>query len=749
MRAFLRGLLFLIVGAAVGFVLGAGLSLLLEGSLHVVAGVVLGLVVAIAAFSWGLAGFNTVTRGLLLLIAAGIVGYFLGLFLDLFISGSWNFTGSVASAFALLMAATAFFFGLYGYRGITRGLVWQVVGTLIGGFFVTGIRLLAGAKPFGTFFFTEPAWVFGAFVGVISFVFGVGVVDDWVKWARGIDTPEHHEDKPGWEKYFGVSVDHKVIGIQYTVTSLVLISVGGAFAMIFRTELAQSQLQFLTTTLRLFDQNGPQIYNSLMSLHGMIMIVSILLGISGVMNYVVPLLLGAQDMAFPRMNAFAYWVSVPAAVLLLMSLILGGFDTGWTGYPPLSARAPVGVQMFFLGVFTAGWSSILGSLNIIATVVRLRAKGMTAMRMPIFVWGSIATSIIALTATQLIGLSFQLVMFQRLLGMGFFDPAKGGNPVLFQHMFWFYSHPAVYVFVLPGLGIISELLPVFVRKPLFGYRWVAMSSLGIALVGFLVWAHHMFASGMNEYLRVPFMYSTLLVAVPTGVKFFSWVATLWGGKIEMPTPMLFVLGGIVVFLLGGLSGPPNATVSTDLHLTDTYFIVGHFHDTIFGGFVFPFFAALYYWFPKATGRRMNEFWGKFHFWLMTPSFLVLTFGMMRIGLLGMRRRIVDYDPTLGFDSTHLVLTIAGYLIFISVFIFFVNFFYSMKHGEKAEGNIWNSRSPEWQVPSPMPAHNYAIPFKVVGEPYDYGLPGSRYVEFISEPDYVTDTESTHAKSKSY
>src|SRR5512133_917162 len=681
---------------------------------------------------------HSVWSGLLLLVIGGALGYGIGLGLDFLVSGALNYSGSVASAFAVLLAVTAFFFGLFGYRGITRGLVWQVVGTLLGGFLVTGIRAVAGSKiVLGTFFFSEPAWVVGGLVGVVSFLFGVGVVSDWVKWARGIETHEHHEDVPSWEKYFDVSLDHKVIGIQYTITALVLMGIGGTFAMIFRTELAESQLQFLTTNLRLFDQNGPQIYNSLMSLHGMIMIVSILLGVSGMMNYVVPLLLGAQDMAFPRMNAFAFWIAVPAAVLLLLSLILGGFDTGWTGYPPLSARAPVGVQMFFLGVFTAGWSSILGSLNIITTVVRMRAKGMSAMRMPIFVWSSVATSIIALTATQLIGLSFQLVMFQRLFGMGFFDPAKGGNPVLFQHLFWFYSHPAVYVFVLPGLGVISELLPVFARKPLFGYRWIAMSSMAIALVGFLVWAHHMFTSGMNEYLRVPFMYSTLLVAIPTGVKFFPWVATLWGGKITTPTPMLFVLGGLVVFLLGGLSGPPNATVSTDLHLHDTYFIVGHFHDTIFGGFVFPFFAALYYWFPKATGRKMNETLGKIHFWLMTPSFFVLTFGMMYIGLLGMRRRIADYDPALGIDGVHLVLTIAGFLIATSVLIFFINFFHSMKHGEKAEGNLWNSRSPEWQVPSPMPAHNYAIPFKVVGEPYDYGLAGSKYVEFISEPDYVT------------
>ena len=613
---------------------------------------------------------------------------------------------------------------------LARGLFWQLIGTLVGAGLVTGIRAAMGLSTTDTFFFTEPAWVLGAFFGVLFFIGGSGIVTDWFKWARGIDTPEHHEDHlTGWQKYLSVSLDHKVIGVQYTVTAFVTLGLGGIFALIFRTELAASQLQFLTVDMKLFGQNGPQLYNTLMSLHGMIMIVSILLGIAGIMNYVVPLLLGAQDMAFPRLNAFSYWIAVPAAVLLIMSLILGGFDTGWTGYPPLSVRAPVGVQMFFLGVFTAGWSSILGALNVIVTVVRMRSKGMTAMRMPILVWASIATSIISLTATQLIGLSFQLVMFQRLLGMGFFDPAKGGNPVLFQHLFWFYSHPAVYVFVLPGLGVISELLPVFARKPLFGYRWIAMSSLGIALVGFLVWAHHMFTSGMNEYLRVPFMYSTLLVAVPTGVKFFSWLATIWKGKLSYETPLLFVIGAIVVFLMGGLTGPPNATVSVDLHLHDTYFIVGHFHDTIFGGFVFPFFAAVYYWFPKATGRRMNETLGKIHFWIMTPSFFVMTLGMMRIGLLGMRRRIADYDPAMGFDSTHLILTITGYLIFISVCVFIYNFFNSIKNGEKAEGNVWNSRSPEWQVPSPMPAHNYDQPFEVVGEPYDYGLPGSKYVEF--------------------
>jgi cytochrome c oxidase subunit 1 len=602
--------------------------------------------------------------------------------------------------------------------GLVRGLLWQIAGTALGIGFITGCRVLLGLPAWKA----EPAAVFGALLGALFFLYGVGALDDWLKWAAGEETPEHHSAAHlGWRRYFGVSLDHKVIGIQYLVLSFVLLSVGGMFAIIFRTELAETGMQFLT----------PIEYNTLMSLHGMVMIVSILLGIAAWMNYLVPMLIGARDMAFPRLNAFSFWIAVPAGIILLASLFLGGFDTGWTAYPPLSVRAPLGMQMFFLGVSLAGFSSIFGGLNVIVTVIRLRAQGMTGFKLPIFVWASLATSLISLTATQLIGLSFQLVMFQRLFGMGFFDPVKGGNPVLFQHLFWFYSHPAVYVFVLPGLGLISELLPVFARKPLFGYKWVAVSSLGIALVGFLVWGHHMFTSGMEEYLRVPFMYSTLLVALPTGVKFFSWVATLWRGKISFPTAMWFVLAGIVVFLLGGLTGPPNATIATDLHLHDTYFIVGHFHDTMFGGYIFPFFAAAYFWFPKMTGRRLNETLGKVHFLLVTPSFFVLTMAMMRVGLLGMRRRIADYDPALNFTADHRLMTAAAVLIALGTLVFFINLIWSARRGQPATGNVWNSRSPEWQVPSPMPEHNYDRLLVVVGEPYDYGLPGSTYVKFMA------------------
>ena len=647
------------------------------------------------------------TRALIFFLAGTILGLALGVLLHVLTSGAFDaatyFYDVPSWMLGFLLGVLGFFYGLLGYFGVVRGLVFQVVGSLGGILLVSGIRAVMGLTFFDgkNFGFSEPAWVFGGLTGAICFLIGVGALTDWWKAAMGEEVHDHHEDIPGWRKYFGVSLDHKVIGIQYTMTSLLLLSVGGLFALIFRTELAKSGLDIISLNF----------YNTLMSLHGMVMIVSILLGIAGVINYLVPLLIGAKDIAFPRLNAFSFWIAIPAAVVLLASLGLGGFDTGWTGYAPLAIRAPIGIQMFYLGVWVAGWSSILGALNLIVTALRMRAKGMVAFRMPIFVWASLATSIISLTATQLIGLSFQMGMFQRLFGMPFFDAAKGGNPILFQHLFWFYSHPAVYVFVLPGLGVISELLPVFVRKPLFGYRWVALSSIGIALVGFLVWAHHMFTSGMNEYLRVPFMYSTLLVAVPTGVKFFSWVATLYRGKIEAPTPMLFVLGGIVVFLLGGLTGPPNATVSTDLHLHDTYFIVGHFHDTMFGGYIFPFFAALYYWFPKATGKRLNETLGKWHFWLMTPSFLILTLFMMRVGLLGMRHRIADYDPALGFDPWHLAMTIAAFGIAISVLIFFYNIYKTIKSSATETGNVWNSRSPEWQVPSPMPAHNYDQEFE--------------------------------------
>lgn len=605
--------------------------------------------------------------------------------------------------------------------GLVRGLVGQALGMVAGMALAMVIRLAAGMPAWAE----EPVLVSGILVGAIGFLIGVGAITDWSKWWVGKETPFIHGPpvgKPAWVRYFSVDYNHKIIGIQYGVTGLLMIMIGGGFAVIFRTELARAGLQFL----------GENTYNTVMSLHGWAALFGILIGIGGMANYVVPLMLGAEDMAFPRLNAFAYWINVPAIVLLLGSAYYG-WDAGWTVYPPLSTIGPAGFQFVFWAIFLLGFSSILGSLNLIATILLMRPPGMSLFRMPIFCWAVLATSFIQLTATQSIATSFLMLSMQRLLGMGFFDPAKGGEPLLFQHLFWFYSHPAVYVFVLPGLGIISELLPVFARKPLFGYRWIALSSIGIALIGFIVWGHHMFTSGYAPNLRIWFMLSTLLVAVPTGVKFFSWLGTLWGGKLEFPTPMLFVLGAISVFLIGGLSGPILATVASDLPLHDSYFVVGHFHGTIFGGFVFPFFAAIYYWYPKITGRMYNETLGKIHFWIMMPAFWFQSIGQMTVGTMGMRRRIADYEQALGgmvnsnlgaVEVGHIVITIAAYAIAFGVLLMIYNLFNSADVGEAAGDNPWRSRSPEWQIPSPVPEHSFAQPIAVVGEPYDYGLPGN-------------------------
>jgi len=606
--------------------------------------------------------------------------------------------------------------------GIVRAIFGQIVGTVIGYGIVEGTRRAMGMPPD-----PELAWLLGATFGVIGALLAAGVLTDWIKWMFGRETPLRHgppEGKPGWTRYFGVDYNHKVIGLQYGVTSVLVVMIGGVLAIIFRLELSMPGMQFLT-------MNN---YNTIFSAHGIIMIAGILLGVGAMGNYLVPMMIGASDMAFPRLNAFSYWIVVPSAMLLLAAMFVGGgWDSGWTAYPPLSARGPLGAQLFMLGFFFNGFSSIAGAINIIVTVLTMRAPGMSLFRMPIFVWGSVAASIIQFTATQTVGLALLMVISQRSLGLGFFDPVTAagippGDPILYQHLFWFYSHPAVYVFVLPGLGIISELLPVFSRKPLFGYKWIALSSIAIALVGFLVWAHHMFTSGMNDFLRVPFMFSTMLVAIPTGVKFFSWIGTLWGGKLVFPTPMLFVLGAISVFLIGGLSGPILGTVPTDLHLHDSYWIVGHFHATMFGGFIFPFFAAIYYWYPKITGRMYNESLGKLHFWLMVPGFWIMSLGQMRVGLMGMRRRIADYDPALGVEPTQVLVTISALIIGWSVLIMVYNLVSSVRTAPIAARNPWRSRSPEWQVASPMPESNYDRSFEVVGEPYDYGLADSAYVD---------------------
>ncbi|MBI4302468.1 MAG: cbb3-type cytochrome c oxidase subunit I [Chloroflexi bacterium] len=562
------------------------------------------------------------------------------------------------------------------------------------------------------------ATALGSFVGLIAYLGGLGAFNGWVGWVLGWPEKEHDATElPNWTRYFGFHTNHKTIGVQYMVTSLLVIIVAGIYQLIARLETAQPGLQFMT----------PRTYNSLISLHGIMMLGAVLLGISGMINYLVPLMIGARDMAFPRLNALSYWVTPPSVLFFLFSLPAGGFDTGWTAYAPLSVRAPLGMQFMLLAFYLVGWSSILGSVNFLTTIFKLRAPGMGLFRMPIFVWATLATAFLQLIFTQFVGIAFLMVLLERLTPLGFFDPNKGGNVILYQHLFWIYSHPAVYIFVLPGLGVISEVVPVFSRKPLFGYRAVALSSLGIALGGALVWGHHMFAAGMESWLRIPFMFTTLLVAVPTGVKIFSWLATMWLGKIHLDTPMLFALTAIVVFLIGGITGVPNGIVPVDLYVHDTYWVTSHFHHTLFGGFVFPMMAAIYFWFPKVTGRLLNERLGKVHWSVMTAGFFITYEPMFWLGLNGMRRRIVDYDPAMGLGTMNLVTTIGGYLIALSMLVFFINLVASLWRGATASANPWRSRTLEWQVSSPPPGENFPVPPRVVGSPYGYGIPGSVHV----------------------
>lgn len=621
-----------------------------------------------------------------------------------FASGLGMFRGTSLGKFLYYGSSTALF----------RGFVGMVIAFALS---LAFFNVLSGEPAFEL---TEGGMVFASIISVIGFMLGSGAITDWILWIFGYETPLHHgapEGKPEWFRYFTADVNHKVIGIQYGVASLIVFLVGGIFAIIFRIELAQPGMQWLTN-----DQ-----YNTLFSAHGIVMIASILLGVGAMVNYLVPIMIGASDMAFPRLNAFSFWVAIPSVLLILGGMAIGGWDTGWVGYPTLSLTTPrVGVLLFLLGFWMNGFSSIASAINMIVTTVTMRAPGMTPFRMPIFVWGALGAAIIQFTSTQTVGVALTSTILERAYGLTFFNPAYGGNPILYQHLFWFYSHPVVYLFVLPGLGVISELLPVFARKPLFGYKWVALSSLGIAFVGFLVWAHHMFVSGMDDALRIPFMMATMLVAIPTGVKFFSWVATLWGGKLSFETPMLFVLGAISVFLIGGVTGPILGTIPTDMHLHDSYWVVGHFHATMFGGFVFPFFAAIYYWYPKITGHMYNEKLGKIHFWLMVPGFWVMSFGQMSIGIAGMRRRIADYDPALGIETGQILVTIAALVIGWAVLISIYNFISSVRTQPVAGRNPWRSRSPEWHTSSPPPEFNYDTPIVVVGEPYDYGLKEAPY-----------------------
>jgi cytochrome c oxidase subunit 1 len=597
--------------------------------------------------------------------------------------------------------------GLSGLGGVGAGIGMAML-----------LRYAVGLPPWSA----GPVLAVGIAVGVICYLVALGVFNYWARWTVGAPERERGEPARGWARYFNVDTNHKVIGVQYFVTGLCFLPFAVTLQLIGRTHMAAPGLGLL----------GNMAYESVISDHGILMLFIVVLPIfSGLMNYFVPLQIGARDVAFPHLNALTFWLVPPAGLLAIFSLMAGGFDTGWTAYPPLSASFEnPGMNLILIGVYLAGISSILTAVNILTTTIKMRAPGMSFFRMPIFMWSSLATVGLSLLFTQFIGMAFLMVLFERLLGMGFFNPAMGGQVLLYQFLFWFYSHPAVYVFVLIGLGLISDIIPVFARKPLFGYKGVAISSPAIAAGGTVVFAHHMFAAGMPSWLRVPFMVTTLLVAVPTGVKVFAWVATTWMSKMRLQTPLLFVFSGVLLFLIGGLTGIPLGIVPVDLYLHATYWVVGHFHAMFFGGFLLPVMAAIYYWFPKVTGRMLNERIGKIQWLLMTVGMFLLAMPMLLLGLEGMRRRVGHYASIMHFQELHTATAVGGFLVFTGLILLAYNLVTSFKRGAIAGDNPWGARTLEWMVSSPPPEHNFDQIPEVLDRPHMHGVEGSVHARVV-------------------
>lgn len=611
--------------------------------------------------------------------------------------------------------------------GWYRALAYSILGVIVCLALSTGLRAA---------FALDPVYD-GASVLQISllmvplfFLGGIGCFDYWLRWASGRTVVDDHADHgaKSWRDYFKVNTDHKVIGIQYIVVAFFFMFVGGLMAMLVRAELAAPGRQFV----------DPNTYNGVFSVHATLLIFLFVIPVyAGIANYVLPLMIGAPDMAFPRLNALSFWMLPVAGTMMLLSFLApgGSFAAGWTAYAPLSVDAPIGQSFFTIAVQFAGASSIATALNFLVTIITMRAPGMTFFRMPLLVWANFSTSLLVVIATPFIAASQFMVLLDRALGFNFFNPANGGDVLMYQHVFWFYSHPAVYIMLLPGFGIISEVLATRARKPVFGYRMMAFSLVAIVLLGFTVWAHHMFVSGMSNWIRIPMMITTAIIAVPTGIKIFSWIATLWRGVLKIDTPMLWAVGFISMFTLGGISGVMLAMVPLDIHVSDTYFIVAHIHYVLFGGSMFTIMAGIYFWFPKMTGKMYNERLGKLHFWL-TFIFFNVTFAPMHlIGVQGMPRRVSDYADQ--FATWNLIISVSSFILGLASLIFLYNMIVSWRSGPPAGANPWNSLTIEWQVSSPPPIFNFdAIP-SVVGGPYEYGVPGAVHAVFgDSKPEAV-------------
>ncbi|RPI15288.1 MAG: cytochrome c oxidase subunit I [Ignavibacteriae bacterium] len=519
----------------------------------------------------------------------------------------------------------------------------------------------------------------------------------------------HYEGKHKGIMSWLLTTDHKRIGIMYLAAIVVFFLAAMMLGVLMRIEaLTPGQ-----TIMK------PQTYNSIFTFHGVIMIfLFIIPAVPAVFgNFFLPIQLGAKDVSFPRLNLFSWYLYMAGGLIALLSLFTGGgaADTGWTFYVPYSIRSSANVSLSVFGAFVLGFSSIVTGLNFITTIHRMRAPGMSWFRMPLFAWALYATSWIQVLATPVIGITLFLIVLERAFGIGVFDPALGGDPLLYQHMFWIYSHPAVYIMILPAMGVVSEIIPTFAKKDIFGYKQIALSSLAIALIGYLVWGHHMFTSGMSDTSRVVFSLLTFLVAIPTGVKVFNWVATLYKGSIEIKVPLLFVMAFIFIFSIGGLTGLVQGALATDIHLTDTYFIVGHFHYVMFGGMGTIFFAALHYWFPKMFGKTYNEKVAIISATLFVIGFNMFYFTMFILGYLGMPRRYYDYLPQ--YQGLHVFSSIGAFIMVTGIVLMFGNLLRGLIKGEKATANPWGGTTLEWRIASPPPLENFDEIPVVTGGPY--------------------------------
>lgn len=507
------------------------------------------------------------------------------------------------------------------------------------------------------------------------------------------------------------STDHKRIGILYLISMLTFFTVGVTFGFLMRLELISPGKTIME----------PQTYNQIFTLHGVIMIfLFIIPGIPAVFgNFFLPILIGARDVAFPRLNLLSWWLFILGGLIALVSLFLPGgpADTGWTFYIPYSVRTSTNVIPALIGAFILGFSSILTGLNFITTIHRLRAPGMSWFKMPLFAWSLYATGWVQILATPIVGITLLLVAIERWFGVGIFDPALGGDPILYQHLFWIYSHPAVYIMILPAMGVISEIIPVFSRRTIFGYKFIAFSSMAIALFGSLVWAHHMFTVGMSDTAMWIFSLLTFLVAIPSAIKVFNWVSTLYKGSIELEPPMLFALSFIFNFTIGGFTGLMQGALALNIHIHDTSFVVAHFHYVMFGGTGFGIFAALHHWFPKMFGKMYNKRVVKISWLLLFIGFQLLYFPLFIAGYLGMPRRYYDYLPE--FHIWHFISTIGSWTLITGLTIMFTNLIYALKKGEKAVSNPWGGITLEWTISSPPPLENFEKIPVIEKEPYDY------------------------------